>query len=505
MASDARKSLRKAYEDTAGLIGRLVPSFFITCLSTIIFAGSDDRVLLGGGEIAHPLVGKTRYEIFMIIAPVAILVLRLYIDMQVAHLNRIEDILARVRKRYSIRLLRPVTVNAKSNRVMMVAGVLAIHVMPPFAIAFLGRHASAAYPEYGLVLYVLAFVLTAWSGVSLYHRLEGRKCWVAAAFPIVMGVIGAAMLHNSFLNDRLGFAGVFGASTECERRFDGTLAPIASPYLRQINLEKQDFKDTTLKRKNLSCGDLTDSTWHEADLRESLLWGADLRGAEFTSADISQAEFDGAILRKAKLNSVNAFKSEFLLADLSGALFTEADLQETRFEDAIMDEADFRNARLGHARLNAAELSGAKFQGAKITDTQFNGAIMLETRFDGAELTNVAFNTVRRKGNEDQIIEKIVDLESASFRNTELNEVTFKGANLTCTDFRGSTFVNVDFRTINADVLKTVRFDPEALAAAPPDAINVHILWPTGFEPRDAGSLRDTEDSPCDDTEEDQR
>ncbi|MEM1299858.1 MAG: pentapeptide repeat-containing protein, partial [Pseudomonadota bacterium] len=422
MPSDARKSLRKAYEDTAQLIGRLVPSFFITCLSTIIFAGSDDRVLLSGGEVAHPLVGKTRYEIFMIIAPVAILVLRAYIDMQIAHLHRIEDIFRRVKTRHKIRLQQPVTLSAKNNRVLLVAGALAIHVMPPFAIAFLGRHASAAYPEYGLALYGLALVLAIWSGFTLYRRYEGRACWAAASFPVVMAVIGAASLHNSFLRDSFGIGGVFGASTACERRFEGALAHVASPFLRQINLEKENFKDSTLKRKNLSCGDLTDSTWQEADLRESVLWGADLRGAEFIAANISQANFDSAILRQAKLHEVIAFESQFFRADLERAEFAKAELQETRFVSAMLEEADFEDATLGHAKLYKAQLSDARFKAAEITDTEFVEAVLYDAEFLGARLANVDFYRAK--------------LEGASFVGAELEDISFDEAEIMCTDFR---------------------------------------------------------------------
>ena len=483
MASDARASLRKAYEDTAQLIGRLVPSFFITCLSTIIFAGTDDRVLLSGGEVAHPLVGKTRYEIFMIIAPVAILVLRTYIDMQLAHLNRIEDVIDRLKLRYAIRLRRPVTLSAKNNGPMMWAGALAIHVMPPFAIAFLGRHASAAYPEYGLALYMLAFGLALWSGITMYRRLRGTARLIAASFPAVMGVLGAAGLHNSFLNDSFGFAGVFGASTACERRFDGLLASVATPFLRQINLEKQDFQDTSLKRKNLSCGDLTDSTWHEADLRETLLWGADLRGAEFIAANISQANFDSAILRSAKLHQVIAFESQFFEADLERAEFDGAELQETRFVSALLEEANFTGATLGHAKLYRAELSDARFKGAEITDTEFVQAVLYDAEFLGARLANVDFYRAK--------------MEGTSFIGSDLEDISFDEADISCTDFRNAAFRNVDFRAVPAEILKSVRFDQTALAAAPPDAVDPHILWPEGFSPTEAGMYLDTDNSPC--------
>lgn len=462
MASSARKTLRDAYKDTNAVVGRLVPTLFLTCISTVILGGTDDHVLLSGGEVSTPFVGKTRYEIFMVIAPLSIVVLRIYIELQLAHLRRMEEAVTR------FKVKKPLTLNAGNHVLLLAAGAIALHVVPPLSIGFLGRHASATYPEYGLGLYTLSFLLTVWSAWSMLERGRRLRTALALTFPVAMTLLGGALLHNNLLS----VGGVLGANTVCDQRFDGPLAGLATPFLRQINLEKRDFEKQNLKRKNLTCGDLTDSTWHEADLRESLLWGADLRGAEFNFANISQADFASAILRQAKLVNVIAFESQFYEADLENAKFENAELEETRFVLAKLEAADFRGATLGHAKLYKARLSDASFRRAKISDTDFVNAELYDAEFVSATLVNVDF--------------LLAKLDGASFAGADLRDISFDEAELWCADFRAASFDNVDFREVDPEMLYEARFDTTVRVADTSEA--PAILWPEGFDPAMAGS-----------------
>ena len=169
MASDARSKLRSAYRDTSGALGRLVPSLVIMCMSAVIFGGTDDRVLLTGGKVSTPLVGQTRYEIFMVLAPLTIVGLRLYVDMQIAYLERVMRIVAR------FRVGRPIGLSAVSNPLLFFTGAVAIHIVPPASVAYLGRHVSAIYPIYGLFLYAVAATLVVWSAWTLMRGRAFRR------------------------------------------------------------------------------------------------------------------------------------------------------------------------------------------------------------------------------------------------------------------------------------------------------------------------------------------
>lgn len=455
MGSSARKHLRDAYKDTANAIGRSVPTLFLTCVSTVILGGTDDHVLLSGGKISTPFVGQTRYEIFMVIAPITILILRGYIDLQMVHLRRIEAIAGR------FRLKGPITLNANNSRLLLAAGAIAVHVVPPAAITFLGHHASGLFPQYGLALYAVAIGMVLWSGYMVFERGDRGRMIGAFALPVVLCTIGAGLLHN----DLKGEIGVSGQSNQCAKRFDGALAGLLTPFLRQVNLVKQEFPKRDVRRANMTCGDLEYSTWHDADLREAFLGEADLRGAEFVRANLAGTNFANSILRSAILTDANAVESNFFKAYLKGANFQGARIDEARFGEAILENTNFTGARLTHIRPYRARLSDAVFRGAEIMDSDFLYAEMIATDFRDAELLNVDFFGAL--------------LSHAAFNGTLLADVSFDDAVLACASFKGAQFNGVDFSFVAPDELYLIEIETPAAEAG--------ITWPEGFDPAEAG------------------
>lgn len=444
MASGARKKLRSVYGETISSVGRLTATLFVTCVSVIILGSADDRVLITSGDVKTPFIGQTRYEIFMVLAPVSIIGLRFYIDMQIAYLQRIMDVARR------FRVARPIGMSAANNRAMLTLGAVGVHALPPAAIAFLGRHASALYPIYGLCLLALAALLLLW---SYWLVIKRRK--IGAALANVAGLSAGVGAVSAALMLLMTVERAQGGKTICKKRYDGYGAEATTGLLRKIHLERLDFSGISATARNLSCGSLSKSVWEGADLRESILSGADLRDADLSEADLNQSEINDAVLRGATLIGAKMWLTRLYISDLNGANFDGARLEEARLNGANLDGASFVGSHLRYASLY-------KSKGDRVS---FSGADLIGAKLHFSELSDVAF----RKA----------DLRRADFFNAKLWNPDFFGADLSCARFSGATLNNPDFSGVEPKALKQMDFTPASVKGA---------LWPDGFRIEDAGA-----------------
>ncbi len=108
---------------------------------------------------------------------------------------------------------------------------------------------------------------------------------------------------------------------------------------------RRDFGDLSLEKARMVKTDLSNATFHRANLRQ----------ANFTGSILVAADFGRASLAKASLRDTN----------LTRAYLSNADL-----EDADLRGADLRNAYLLNANLRGTNLGGANLTGAKLSPEQ---------------------------------------------------------------------------------------------------------------------------------------
>ena len=444
MASGARNKLRSVYRETIGSVGRLTATLFVTCVSVIILGSTDDQVLMTSGDVKTPFIGQTRYEIFMVLAPVSIIGLRFYIDMQIAYLQRIIDVSQR------FKVARPIGMSAANNPVMLIFGAIGVHALPPGAIAFLGRHASALYPIYGLGLLITAALLLLWS-----YWLLARRRRIGPALVNVAGLSAGVGAVTMALGLLISVEKAQGGKAICEKRFDGFGAEQTAGILRKIHLERQDFSGLSATASNLSCGSLSRSVWTGADLRETKLSGADLRDADFSDADLGQSEMNDALLRGAKLVNANMWLTRLNLADLNGANLDLARLEEARLNGAELDRASFVESRLKYASLYESEGFLVSFVGADLTSAKLHFVKLWDPSFRKA--------TLRR----------------TDFFRAHLVNPDFHGADLRCARFSGAVLENPDFSGVAPEALRRMDYSPAAVEGA---------ISPDGFRAQDAGA-----------------
>lgn len=481
MASYARQAIRTGYTETTGTISRMVPTLLLICITTVVLGGVDDHVLLSGGEVNTPLVGQTRYELFMVIAPGMIVVMRTYLDLQFSHLGRLE----RVMRHYKIR--RPVSLTGNNNAVLAVAGLIAIHITPVATMAFLARQVSAVYPQMAIVLFAVAAGLALMSGWALFDRTRPVRIALGVGLPIAMIVGGSFVLHNKTIQA----SGAFGETSSCILDEDTLYGQFAAAYFRPVDAENRTFIGQKVQQKHMVCGNLNHTIWHRADLREALLNEADMREAEFHYANVGGAIFHNAALRQAKFHFAIAHDSFFHNADLTGASFEEATLLFARFVSGSLTETAFQRAKIDHSNFWKAQIGRADFSGSQIRVSTFIDALIFDATFNRAQLTRVDFFNAT--------------LENIDFAGAKLTGVSFEEARLNCIDFEGAELIDIDFSGVDPHDLRTVRLNIGAVAtgkssdgAAPSvsedQAALLRITWPEGdTPPADLGADFDTE------------
>jgi serine/threonine protein kinase, bacterial len=108
---------------------------------------------------------------------------------------------------------------------------------------------------------------------------------------------------------------------------------------------RRDFADLSLEKARMVRTDLSNATFHRANLRQANFTGSILIGADFGRAGLARASLRDTNLTKAYLSN----------ADL---------------EEADLRGADLRNAYLLNANLRGANLGGANLTGAKLSPEQ---------------------------------------------------------------------------------------------------------------------------------------
>ena len=405
----------------------------------MILIGVDDSVVLGNQTVSTPFVGQTRYNLFTLLAPAFITALRLYVDLQLAHMVRLTPIMERRRIRPSLSL------SASNSPTMWFAGAICIHLVPALSIALIGYHASALYPERGLLLYAWAVALLTWSVVQNFVLARPRPLSFAVAAVSVSALILGGLLLSS--REQIAF---------CERRYEGIANALTAVVLRLPEFSYADLTGGHYEDANLSCGVMESTRFRAADVRFARFWFAEMNNAEFTKSTFSYAEFDGATLRHTNMSEAEGAFSQFFKTDLDESDLSKAKLTGARFNLSLLDQTVFTEATLKSASFYKAELSFVNFTSSDLRDANFDHANLTEVNFTRAQLQKSSFDGAKFLGG------------------------SFSGADLSCSSFLGASLKDVDFSGVAPGGLHGVKF--------PQGESMTGIRWPEGYDAAAAGT-----------------
>lgn len=498
MANKRRELFRDAYRESLSSVRGGTATLATICLSLVILNSVDDQVIFGNAVVATPVVGQTRYRLFIVLAPLVITAIRAYIDLQVCHLAR----LASVIRRNGIR--PPLVPNPVSSPLLWIAGAVFIHLAPAISIATIGYHASAVYPEWGLALYGWATLLLLWSviyGLVFFDRSPRILGFTAASGAAIAAFLVAALPLNREKPDcerRFGER-PSGASTDVLARLTDLAGRLSTTVSRTSDLERSQLAGGSFGGANFVCAqldvvDLSDTDLRDARFRHASLYETDLARSRFQYADFNFAVIDAAEFSEAE----GAF-SFFRDANISDSGFRRAHLMRVEFHRSQLSEARFAGANLRLAVLTGTDITSSDFSRADLRNAKFiadarrapamavpavaaaaqggDGSredfnVIWDTSFKGARLSNANFLRARLT----EVDFRFAELDRASFRRAVLDDVDFGDADLTCANFSDARLVRADFSGVPVDSLATASFSGAEIGDA--------VIWPDGFDPR---------------------
>jgi hypothetical protein len=320
--TDHRQGLRrlspdlisKARDETAVQVTRILLAFVGTATFCLIGLTVSDRTLLVGtiDNITVPFAGPVSFAGFLVIGPVVLIVLRIFLQIYVEHVDRLNRI---------------------AGRMPVVRAPILLPLQNPLLRFFSGFAFYLLLPSTMLLFVWQAAVISAASAA-----------WVWIPFCLAAGVITA--------HGMLPFRSVSWRS----KAFLSLGAAIIAPLLIDLRFQRPFF----LMSANLSAQDIS---------------GRDLENAFLIVANLNGAKLEFANLHRAKLNHANLNNANLSGADLTGANLNNANLPHADLDGANLYGANLNGAYLGNANLQFADLTGADLNGARdLTQAQLDKA-----------------------------------------------------------------------------------------------------------------------------------
>lgn len=341
--------LVEAQGETGHTINRLSLSLIAIGVFAVLVAGlPDSTVLTTATTVSVPLVGAASIKTALVLGPLALIALRVYLQIYLEHWNRLERLIEhRARARSLISAANAVRVPRISHRRHRLLRLYSGFVLYPLVPLVLGVFTwkAMALRDWGIPL-IYATAVSAALVIPMPRPLRWR---------FRIGVPALALLPI------FAGAGFLGALDDLRRPFALAMADFARADLKGL-----DLRDAQL-------------TW--ADLSQ-----ADLTGARLDNARMFQANLGGAILLRARMPGAVLRRADLGRARLRKARLEGADLRDANLKEALMKDADLRGSSLLQTDLRDAFLGGADLEGATDWETaRRGGAVLCRTTLpDGA-------------------------------------------------------------------------------------------------------------------------
>ncbi len=181
------------------------------------------------------------------------------------------------------------------------------------------------------------------------------------------------------------------------------------------------------------------------------------------NADLSYAYFDHANLNDAHLENAYLAFAFLFRANLNRTHLNGTHLEGANLEDAYLYDANLEGAYLEDANMVHAHLEGANLMGANLRGTNFKGAHMEAVYLEDAslEFANLSYAHLNYAYLE------FANLKRANLKDAHLEEVHLEGANL----------MGADMTHAHLEGAKYLKYGP------------FKTIFPTGFNPDEAGMI----------------
>jgi hypothetical protein len=381
--------------------------FLVYCvLST--FSTSDKKILLN--EEAHlPIINAdVRLSAFVIIAPVAAIIIFVYFQF---HFQMLKEMIDELRTTY-----KPMHKMRLSPWFMFMDELSGLGILGQL---------NRIFAQLTLWLLLLLVLLLF---ISLTLRTHNFSLSLSEWFLSCIGSLTVFLFWFRYdtkqdtrqPNERVRFA-VFDVVVLSEylkphrgKSFIGLLVLLIHLALLililNINRLHPSFLNLNLSEQSLVSDHKGDSRIYWVYLRQAELSGAklefsDLTRADLVGANLQNASAGDAVFTSANLSEVNFSRAVLTQADLQSAVLYKADMSGANLNCADLSKADFKKANLSGAYLMEADLRQAR----NLTIEQLSGVVTLyHTNLDKdlAEQIDKTYPNLREKPQFEEDIEK---------------------------------------------------------------------------------------------------
>jgi Pentapeptide repeats (8 copies) len=315
----------QAQSETSATIVKIMLTFVGAasfCLLSLL--APDSSLLTNGVTLNVPFAGPVSFLGFMIVGPLVLIVLRIYLQIYVELMRRLEPIGQRLHP------LRVPTLDVRRNALLRVFTGFVLYLLLPLTMLVFTWKAAV------LVTWIPGLV-GATTAVTVSHVVLPLRWPWRAKMPrrskILLG-LGIVMIPAGAILAVLIQLG----GESLQRPYDLFHADLSEQWLIGQHLEGSDLEFASLKGANLGAANLKGANLWGANLKGANLRAANLTGADLTAANLTGADLSGgANLEGANLWGANLAGADLREADLTGADFTGADLTGANLNDACGD------------------------------------------------------------------------------------------------------------------------------------------------------------------------
>jgi hypothetical protein len=356
------EDLKQQFEKTSDIINSmaaLLVGFCFFCATAL--SGPDAKLLSADPSIQLPFVqGQISFQIFLIIAPLTLLILLLYAHIYIEHWWHLSRVHTQHGEIQHPPIQPPLIFNLPS-RLATATSVFILYLLGPLTLLFFCYEALKV-PQTPSVRYgLIGFLTSLINGPR--HALSYASCVIppSAIAIICFGfVLGRRVIEPHALDWKW---------TKAIYRFSLSLITFGAFIIFVIAL----FFPWELPKfsLNLTNTDLSSHNLSYLDLSGAMLWNANLK-----TANLSNSNLDGAYLES---------------SDLRSATFTQSSLRGTDLSGATMKSASFKGADLTDADFSRTDLTDANLCATKSVRARFDGATLAGVHWEYADLRDASF------------------------------------------------------------------------------------------------------------------
>ena len=166
---------------------------------------------------------------------------------------------------------------------------------------------------------------------------------------------------------------------------------------REVDFSKSDLRGASLSGINLAHINLSGSNFTEANLEQANFHNAHLAWSNFSRANVSNAEFSGADLSHASLEWATAYQTSFVGVNLNGARIENVQARKSNFDFAKIQWASCNNSDFRESQVRNCDFTGSDLSQANFNNCNLSKSVLTRSKLEFASLIEANLSEIQVK------------------------------------------------------------------------------------------------------------